>query len=200
MRAPIQELKRALRRHVRKQLAGISVARRTADSARACALLERQGVWREARSILFYAPLPVELDVWPLVTETLAAGRTVALPRFDATAGRYVACRIANPDADLRTGVAGIREPADHCAPFELNRVDLILVSGLGFDTRGGRLGRGKGHYDQLLSRVRGITCGVAFDEQIVAAVPLEAHDVRVEFVLTPTRWIETQARSTKRS
>jgi 5-formyltetrahydrofolate cyclo-ligase len=38
---------------------------------------------------------------------------------------------------------------------------------------------------------VRGVTCGVAFDEQIVAEIPVEPHDVRLHCILTPTRWIE---------
>jgi 5-formyltetrahydrofolate cyclo-ligase len=71
--------------------------------------------------------------------------------------------------------------------------VDLILVPGLAFDLRGRRLGRGKGYYDQLLRGLRGITCGVAFDQQIVAEIPVEPHDVRVNCVLTPTRWIQLE-------
>jgi 5-formyltetrahydrofolate cyclo-ligase len=42
-----------------------------------------------------------------------------------------------------------------------------------------------------LLARVRGTTCGVAFDEQIAAGIPVEPHDVRLNCLLTPTRWIE---------
>jgi 5-formyltetrahydrofolate cyclo-ligase len=34
-------------------------------------------------------------------------------------------------------------------------------------------------------------TCGVAFDQQIVGEIPVEPHDVRVNCVLTPTRWIQ---------
>jgi 5-formyltetrahydrofolate cyclo-ligase len=71
--------------------------------------------------------------------------------------------------------------------------VDLILVPGLAFDLRGHRLGRGKGYYDQLLRGLGGITCGVAFDQQIVAGIPVEPHDVRVNRVLTPTRWIQME-------
>jgi 5-formyltetrahydrofolate cyclo-ligase len=41
------------------------------------------------------------------------------------------------------------------------------------------------------LAAVRGQTCGVAFDEQIVLLVPVEPHDSDVNWILTPTRWIE---------
>jgi 5-formyltetrahydrofolate cyclo-ligase len=42
-----------------------------------------------------------------------------------------------------------------------------------------------------MLAAVRGTTCGVAFDEQIVGEVPVEPHDTRVNCILTPTRWFE---------
>jgi 5-formyltetrahydrofolate cyclo-ligase len=70
----------------------------------------------------------------------------------------------------------------------------LILVPGVAFDLRGGRLGRGRGYYDRLLSGLQGYRCGVAFDEQIVDRVPLEPHDASLNCILTPSRWVELEA------
>jgi 5-formyltetrahydrofolate cyclo-ligase len=58
------------------------------------------------------------------------------------------------------------------------------------FDLHGHRLGRGKGYYDALLRALSGTACGVAFDQQIVTEVPVAAHDVRMNCLLTPTRWV----------
>jgi 5-formyltetrahydrofolate cyclo-ligase len=187
----IHESKLELRRRVGALLNSLTAAQRASGSAQACALLSKQALWQKARSILFYAPLPEELDLWPLLRDSLAAGKVVALPRFDPGTKQYRACRIRNLASDLVRGHFGIHEPAAHCAGRELNRFDLVLVPGVAFDLRGGRLGRGKGFYDQLLARVRGTTCGVAFDEQIAAGIPVEPHDVRLNCLLTPTRWIE---------
>jgi 5-formyltetrahydrofolate cyclo-ligase len=164
---------------------------RTLASEQACSLLEKQTVWKNAATIFFYAPLPEELDIWPLVRDSVAAGKTAALPRFDPTTQRYVACQVQDISKDLSHGQFGIREPLGHCIAVPPNRLDLILVPGVAFDLHGRRLGRGKGFYDQLLTSVRGTTCGVAFDEQIVEAVPVEPHDVHLKCILTPTRWIE---------
>jgi 5-formyltetrahydrofolate cyclo-ligase len=41
------------------------------------------------------------------------------------------------------------------------------------------------------LATVRGWRCGVAYDEQVVPALPVEPHDVLVNCILTPSRWIE---------
>jgi 5-formyltetrahydrofolate cyclo-ligase len=187
---PIQESKLALRRGTRQKLQAMSPGQQAAASARACALLQSQTLWQQAQSVLFFAPLPGEPDVWPLLESALAAGKTAALPRFDAADACYQACRIDQPAADLCTGRFGIREPAPHCAERQLKRLDLILVPGVAFDLRGRRLGRGRGFYDQLLAAVSGKTCGVAFDEQIVAAVPVEPHDIHLNCILTPTRWL----------
>jgi 5-formyltetrahydrofolate cyclo-ligase len=69
----------------------------------------------------------------------------------------------------------------------------LILVPGVAFDLRGGRLGRGRSYYDRLLTEIQGIKCGVAFDEQIVETVPAGSLDVRMDFVLTPTRCVKVE-------
>jgi len=169
---------------------GLSGAERAAASARARALLAMQAVWREARAVLFYAPLPDELDLWPLLLEALKGGRQIALPRYLPAAGEYGAALLADPARDLAPGKMGIPEPVSHCPIFPLNRLDLVLAPGVGFDPHGRRLGRGKGYYDRLLAQVGGVRCGVALDAQVVPALPAEPHDQMLDCILTPTRWL----------
>ena len=165
---------------------------RCADaSAQARARLESQPLWQRARCVLFFAPLPNELDLWPLVEPALAGGKTIALPKFDAATGAYSAAQIRDLEKDIRPGRFGVREPGEHCPAVDLNRLDLLLVPGVAFDPQGWRLGRGKGFYDRLLTRVSGTKCGVAFDEQIITEIPIEPHDVRMDCILTPARWLE---------
>ena len=190
MGAGLKDAKSALRREIRARLAGLTGPHRAGAAAAACALLRRQPAWQEAKSILFYAPLPDELDVWPLLLDALAERKEVGLPRFSPAAGAYVACRVREPERDVARGHLNIREPVSTCPTLPLT-LDLILVPGVAFDLRGRRLGRGKGFYDQLLASARGMTCGVAFDEQIVPEVPVEPHDMHLSCILTPTRWLE---------
>jgi 5-formyltetrahydrofolate cyclo-ligase len=185
----LQASKQALRREIAARLKALTAAQRVSASAQACARLAQQPLYQTARSILFFAPLPGELDVWPLVLEALAAGKTVALPRFDSVTGAYAACRIESVTADLESGHFGIREPNRRCAAQTLKSLDFILVPGIAFDLHGRRLGRGKGFYDSMLTTVRGTTCGVAFDEQLVNEVPVEPHDIHLNCILTPSRW-----------
>jgi 5-formyltetrahydrofolate cyclo-ligase len=187
----IREAKQALRNQVSAGLKRMGPGERAAASARARALLAAQALWQMAQWVLFFAPLAEELDVWPLLAEALAAGKRIGLPRFVAEDGSYEACQIQDLKSDLRVGHFGIREPASHCAALPSTRLDLILVPGLAFDLGGRRLGRGKGYYDQLLGELRGTTCGVGFDEQIVDEIPVAPHDVQLDCILTPTQWVD---------
>lgn len=187
----IKERKSALRAEVRARMASLSEEERKEAAARVRKLLSQQAAWQKAGSVLLYAPLAKELDVWPLVEDALQAGKVVALPRFDAETKSYAACQIRDLSREVELGQYGIREPIRSCISVPLNRLDFALVPGVAFDLHGRRLGRGRGYYDILLAKVRGTTCGVAFDEQIVREVPVEPHDSDVNCILTPTRWIE---------
>ena len=191
MTAPSSNAKAALREQIRARLKAISTAAREAASTKLCSHLQENEAWSKARSVLFFASMADEPDVWPLLAEALQAGKLVALPRFDPEKKNYAACQIRSLAEDVVSGQFGIREPHNSCPALPLNRLDLILVPGIAFDLHGRRLGRGKGFYDQLLADVRGTTCGVAFDEQIVAAIPMEPHDIPLNCILTPTRWIK---------
>lgn len=183
--------KAMLRREVADHMRGLSAERRAAAAARARALLQQQSIWQTAKTVLLFAPLPDEPDVWPLVSAALSSGKQVALPRYVATSAEYIACWVREPEKDVEIGQYGIREPNERCMIAPLLRLDFILVPGVAFDLHGRRLGRGRGHYDRVLAAARGTTCGVAFDEQIVREVPVEPHDVHLNCILTPTRWIE---------
>lgn len=169
----------------------LSAGHRANGSAHAREQLEQKAVWQNARSVLLFAPTPDEVDIWLLLKAALKTGKVTALPRFDSATSTYSAAQIKDPARDTREGRFGIREPAGSCPTVPLNRLDLVLVPGLAFDVHGRRLGRGKGYYDRLLAAVRGTSCGVAFDEQIVTDIPREPHDALVNCILTPTRWFD---------
>ena len=183
--------KAALRKHVKAIVAALAPGEKDLAAQAARCILRTQPVWQKARSILFFAPRPDELDLWPLLATAIEERKTAVLPRYNATSQTYTVCQVHDPARDLCVGKFNIREPVARCAEVALNWLDLILVPGVAFDLHGRRLGRGKGFYDQLLKTVRGTTCGIVFDEQIVREVPVEPHDIHLNCLLTPTRWIE---------
>lgn len=187
-----RDAKAILREQIRVQVKELSPAVRSSRSTELCVRLRQQPRWQQAKAVLLFAPLPDEPDIWPLLDEALAMGKTVALPSFVSATNTYVARCVTEPARDLVVGKFGIREVAELSPEMAVNQLDLVLVPGIAFDPHGNRLGRGKGFYDRLLADVRGAKCGVAFDEQLVAAVPVGPLDIRLNCILTPTRWIET--------
>lgn len=180
-----------LRKQTVENLALLTPEQKAIRSEAARRRLTGQSIWQKAQSILFFAPRLDELDIWPLLAMALEEQKIVALPRYITGNKSYKACRVNDLSSDIGPGQFGIREPLAHCPEVALNWLDLILVPGVAFDLHGRRLGRGKGFYDQLLKTVRGTTCGIVFDEQIVREVPVGPHDIHLNCLLTPTRWIE---------
>jgi 5-formyltetrahydrofolate cyclo-ligase len=82
-------------------------------------------------------------------------------------------------------------EKAEHVS---VEKINAFLVPGRAFDARGGRLGRGGGHYDRTLSRrARGTwVAGLFFAVQEVELLPLEPHDIPMPFVVTENGWRKT--------
>jgi 5-formyltetrahydrofolate cyclo-ligase len=184
----LEKTKAALRSEIRATLKSFPVEKRAADSVRLCAKLKEQFFFQSAATVLFFAPLPDEVEVWPLLQEAFNLGKNAALPQFNAAAQNYVARRVQNLQSEIVPGQFQVREPKSSCAEIPLDKIDLVHVPGVAFDLRGNRLGRGKGFYDRLLAEIRGAKCGVAFDEQVVKQVPVEESDAPVDFILTPVR------------
>ena len=186
------DAKASLRAEIRARVKSLSPVVHSGKSVELCARLRTRPLWEKAGAVLMFAPLADEPDIWPLLDEALLLGKTVALPSFVPGTNTYTARRIIDPTCDLVVGKFGIREAAELSPEMALNQLDLVLVPGIAFDPHGNRLGRGKGFYDRLLAGVRGTKCGVAFDEQLVDAVPIGPLDIPLNCILTPTRWIET--------
>lgn len=181
--------KTELRRGIREILKAVSSDEQATGSSAIRRRLAEQAIWRSSKAILAYVPTAHEPDIWPMAIEAMTLGKQLSLLRYSADGDRYVPCLIRDPSRDLQPGQYGILEPKPHCPIFDLMRLDLVLVPGIGFTLDGGRLGRGKGYYDRLLAEVPALKCGVAFDCQIVGEFPLEPHDVQLNCILTPTRW-----------
>jgi 5-formyltetrahydrofolate cyclo-ligase len=151
----------------------------TALSASLAQQLRDPPLWRSSGAIAAFSALdgePDVLDPWP-------QDKRIALPRV---AGAELTFHWIVRPAELQPGRFGVLEPAAE-APGAGSEFDLILIPGMAFDLRGGRLGRGRGYYDRFLAGARGLRLGVCFEDQIVEAVPSEAHDLRMDFVVTPS-------------
>ena len=193
----IRDQKREIRKEVREKVRSVTEEKFRDLSHAAAQILLKQEQWIGARHVLGYLALNDEVQLSSLLKVTFTASKTVTLPRFIPETGLYGAAILPEKEgfATLSFGRFGVLEPAATAPMLPLNQLDFVLVPGVAFDASGNRLGRGKGFYDRLLAATNNscIKCGVALDEQLVAAIPAESHDISMNFILTPSRWFACQ-------
>jgi 5-formyltetrahydrofolate cyclo-ligase len=148
--------------------------------------------FRASSQALFYVSFKSEVDTFLMRKLAAELDKAVAVPR-----GRQIDKRMTfyylDRDEELESGPYGILQPpADSERIVELEDSSVVLVPGLVFDLKGNRLGWGAGFYDRFLSgEGRGLPkLGLAFDCQIVDALPAQPHDVPMDAVVTETRVI----------
>ncbi|WP_028254696.1 5-formyltetrahydrofolate cyclo-ligase [Veillonella magna] len=146
--------------------------------------------FHKATRIMAYLAMPKEANLDTVIERAIAAGKEVYVP-VCVTSTDMVAAHLQSLD-DVERGVLNIRIPRPGytmCAPEDL---DLILVPGVAFDEKGGRMGMGAGYYDRFLAKATKARCvGVCWDMQVLAdAIPMEAHDCPVDALITNIRTI----------
>jgi 5-formyltetrahydrofolate cyclo-ligase len=151
---------------------------------------------RSARTLMTYVTFRSEVDTRGLIAWALAASKTVAVPRVRGPRDME-AFRLRDPGQDLVCGTWDIPEPCDgldECAP---EAIDLIVIPGAVFTADGGRIGYGGGFYDTYLHTLRPDVprIALAFELQVIDALPREAHDLPVDAIVTEQRVIRPAAR-----
>ena len=190
--AQLLAAKRSLRAEMTRRRRAIHEAERAAASAAMCAALVALPQYRAARTVFAYASMPDEVQLDGLLSRALADAKRVVIPWIT---GRGTMEAVELPSlAVLERGAYGIRN-----VPERLRRVivpeeiDLAVVPGAAFTADGARLGLGGGYYDRYLAEKapQAYRAALTFDGQVVPSVPMEAHDARVNLILTETRRIE---------
>jgi 5-formyltetrahydrofolate cyclo-ligase len=86
--------------------------------------------------------------------------------------------------------VVGMPVPdAELLSPLAINDVGLIIVPAAAVDRSGMRMGWGRGYFDKTLGSMgrRPPVFAVVFDDELLEELPSEAHDERVDGVVTPS-------------
>ena len=162
-------------------------------SAAICALVVACPSYAAAHAIHCYLPMRSEVDTRPLIADALARGTRVAVPIVVPGAAELTHAWLeSHAAAALTPGAFGTFNPRD-LRPAAPGDWDLAIVPLLAFDRRGYRLGYGKGYYDRLLAASPVTTIGVGFAAQEVDALPAEAHDIALDWVITEREVIQTQ-------
>src|SRR5688572_14183625 len=178
--------KSAVRRRLRDMLDAMSDADRHRKSLAAASLITASPEFQAARCVMLYVSIPTEVDTAPLALRAWQAGKTVVVPKVSWDQRRMLPIEISSLTTGMTSTGPGIREPIAG-NPWPLDLVDLVIVPGLGFTNTGYRIGRGMGFYDRFLAQAEflGLSCGLAFTEQIVSDLPVLDHDVPLSMLAT---------------
>ncbi len=139
--------------------------------------LVRIAMETQAQVIASYSPLKSEPDVREFNDWAIATGRELLLPRVATDRLEFAAGETAH-------GAFGLQEPTG--VAVNLGEVELILVPALAVDSRGYRLGKGKGYYDRILGEMECPKFAVIFDGEFFDQLPVEAHDQKVSGAVSP--------------
>ncbi|ABC80821.1 5-formyltetrahydrofolate cyclo-ligase [Anaeromyxobacter dehalogenans] len=187
--------KRALRRSLIGARARIGQDERAGASRQILARLEALDLVAGARTLALYAPLGGEVDVLALAERARLAGGRAVFPKVRAGDRRLAFARCT--PLDLVRGPLGALEPPEDAPLVEPGEVDCVVLPGVAFSRDGLRLGRGGGYYDATLAAMpRAARVGVAFEVQVVDALPREPHDAALDALVTEARTLRFERES----
>ena len=173
---------------VRKVLPLSAAAER---SAKACAAVCALPEFAAARVVAGYVAMRKELDVEAALRRAADGGARVVLPRIEPDG---LAFHVHVPGQPLVENDWGVFEPEAAAERVAIGEIDLMLVPALALDLRGYRIGYGKSYYDRVLPQLtRGRSVATVYDFQLLAEVPDEAHDARVQHIVTDLRSVPAQ-------
>lgn len=176
-------------------LKSLSEEEKRRQSAAVVGKLVQLPAYSAASRVSLFLNMSDEVETIPLLRHALDSGKACFVPKYFKGGGMEMV-RIKDWEDYMSLPVTSwnIKQPADEDIREEAlstGGLDLIVIPGLAFSLSGARCGRGKGYYDTYLQMckksqdVPPVTVALAFREQVVEDVPMDAHDVPIDYVLT---------------
>ena len=144
-------------------------------------------VYRYADTMLVYYPVKGEIDVRPLISAALSAGKRVALPRCESK-GSVMNFHYINSLDELESGRFGLFEPPAQNEKFRIDGQNgrcAVIIPALAYDRMGYRLGYGKGFYDRYFSGSDISRVGPIYSQFIVNSLPHGKYDISVDILVS---------------
>ena len=149
-------------------------------------------VYKNSKTVMAYASMPEEIQLQELFEDALSSKKILAVP-FIVGRGNMRAVLLPSLDV-LEKGDFGILTVRQENRKFvDAKEIDCVIVPGAAFDIRGNRLGLGGGYYDRFLKKISAKKIALAFDFQITKNLPIESHDVPVDFIFTEKNFFDVR-------
>ena len=187
---PLRTQKKFLRREFLAKRAAVPFDERDRISHVLIKKFTATEIYRTSKIIMAYASTPEELQLTELFAACFDDGKILAIPLIVGK-GEMQAVEVPNFDA-LEVGAFGIQTVKRELRKIiDPAQIDCVIVPGAAFDVHGGRLGLGGGYYDRFLPlAVNAVKVALAYDFQLVDALPIEVHDAKINAVITTERSI----------
>lgn len=149
---------------------------------------------KQAKTILFYLPMPYEPNLLPLMNK-LRKNKVILVPFMQGLSFKTVQYRLP-----LKKKRFGIKEPGDS---FKYNKkIDIAIVPVIGVDGSFKRVGFGKGMYDRFFESL-GYKPYTIFVQNIACITReniTDAHDIKADLFLTAKNSYEQGFKSVYRN
>ncbi len=140
-----------------------------------------------ARTILLYIPLKIEVDINPLIKLLRREKRLLYVPFMEGESFSLVKYRMP-----LERKQFGIKEPK-YSKQYRIKSIDLAIVPMVGTDPTLRRVGFGKGMYDRFFERERKNIKKTVFISRRLCFSPLvvtDHYDVSADMIITPEKML----------
>ena len=177
--------KSALRAHLKARRDALDP--QTRAPARAFAAIALLQLSQATPVIALYHATAPEFPTQLIAERLWGRGQKIVLPVI-GTQGS-LSFRQWHPADTLHTSSLSTLEPSAHAESVSISHIDLFVVPVVGFDQGGRRLGMGGGYYDRTLAdATAAIKIGLAYDCQELEILPVEPHDIALDYVITESR------------
>lgn len=193
-----QQLRQTIRQQIRAKRRAISSEQ---QGNAANALTERvlsQPQIAAAQIFSAYLSFDGEIDTMPLINQLWQRGKTVVLPLLHPFSQGHLLFQRYQPDTEIHRNQQGTLEPKLKVTEIvPLAQLDILFIPLVAFDRQGQRLGMGGGFYDRTLQnwqRHNLLPIGLAHDCQCIPDLPVEAWDIPLPLIMTPTTTVNNLA------
>ncbi|HET6730901.1 MAG TPA: 5-formyltetrahydrofolate cyclo-ligase, partial [Nitrososphaeraceae archaeon] len=144
-----------------------------------------------------YLPIGTEVRTEEIIRNAIGTGKKVALPKIESEKIKFYQLydKIFNEE-ELVLGKLGVKEPLK--IGKGVNRIDLLIVPGIGFDIQGSRIGYGRGYFDEYLRRAKvSFSLGLGYEFQLVSyKLPRTPLDQAIDALSIETRLVDFKFKS----
>ena len=181
----VKNLKRAQQK---RELEAMTPGKRRAEEKRVVEWLKGMPQWIEAKTVALTMPMRMEFQLDLIVQEARSAGKTIFVPV--TMPDKTLVFVEWNEQTTFKRTSYGVLEPViDSTHPlFEAKDLDLIIVPGLLYSTKGDRIGFGGGYYDRTLQKMDDYRIlSLAYTTQVTPVVdwPVFETDIHIPTIIT---------------